>query len=991
MSCPYPKIGITHMQLATPSALLLLLIFLPIVWYIGRPRHAFRRWRDITSLILRTTIVVLLVLVLAGIQNVQAVDKLAVVFLVDVSDSMGTTMQDAQLEYIREAIAGKEPEDEWAVVLFGDNAVPESDFRIVQEIEAFGSVPVTTHTDIANAIQTALSMFPPDASRRIVILSDGQATQGDAVARAQRASASGVEISYVPFFREPAPDVRITALDAPARVSENQSFDISVSVNAEAPTPATLLLFSGGSLIHEEDLDLQAGDTRYTLTQNSQFSGFLDFSAQIVVPNENDNFTQNNQLSAFSQVIGPSRVLLVTSDETEIQFLLPALEQAGIIVDTIAPDALPLNMAGLADYKSVILANVPATDLSNAQMELLDLYVRDIGGGLVVVGGPNSFAPGGYFQTPLERTLPVEMQIKDQQRLPQLTIAYLIDRSGSMAQIGRSGVPNLELAKRAIVLSLDLLQPTDRAAVGTFDTSGSWVAPFQDVNDNQTLIALTNSIRAGGGTDILAGMRLVERDIVQEPSEIKHLILMTDGGASPTGLVELAEELYQEHNVTLSSIAIGRNPANFLQRMAAAGNGNYYQVEDVQEVPRIFTQETVLASRSYIVEESFTPTLTGNSAIMEGINSLPPLRGYVATSPKTAAQKILSSPEPFADPILASWQYGLGRSVVFTSDATSRWANEWVGWDDFSRFWGQAVSWSINEGANNNLETRVIMENEQARIVVDARTDEGDFLNGLLLTGSVLNPSGDSRRIPLQQTAPGRYEATFNPQSEGAYFLTVDGSMSLGDEELPLNDVNGWVMSYSPEYITREQDDSLLARLADITDGQNLSDAPTDVFLHNLGERQATTPIWEALVIIALILLPFDIAVRRLIITRSDLARLRAYLSGEQTEEEQRSERLEALLNARERSRETTAYGESTPLDTIGQLRRRKSFSFENEREDDDDTPPTPIDRPRYTPSKPPAPRQRDLKGNKAPEGNIGSRLLKSRRGRRDEDKDDEE
>jgi len=977
------------MQLATPSALLLLLIFLPIVWYIGRPRHAFRRRRDIISLILRTTIVVLMVLVLAGIQNVQAVDKLAVVFLVDVSDSMGTTTQDAQLAYIREAIAGKTPEDEWAVVLFGDNAVPESDFSIVQEIETFGSVPVTTHTDIANAIQTALSMFPPDASRRIVILSDGQATQGDAVARAQRASASGVEISYVPFFREPAPDVRITALDAPSRVAENQSFDISVSINAEAPTPATLLLFSGGSLIHEEELSLQTGDTRYTLTQTSQFSGFLDFSAQIVVPNENDNYNQNNQLSAFSQVVGPSRVLMVTSDETETQFLLPALEQAGILIDTIAPDALPLNMSGLANYKSVILANIPATDLSNAQMELLDRYVRDIGGGLVVVGGPNSFAPGGYFQTPLEATLPVEMEIKDQQRLPQLTIAYLIDRSGSMGQIGRSGVPNLELAKRAIVLSLDLLQPTDRAAIGTFDTSGAWVAPFQNVNDNQVLIGLVNSIRAGGGTDILAGMRLVERDIVQEPSEIKHLILMTDGGANPLGLVELTEQLNSDHNVTLSTIAIGRNPANFLQRMAVAGDGNYYQVADVQEIPRIFTQETVLASRSYIVEDPFTPTLTGNSAIMDGITSLPPLRGYVATSPKTAAQKILSSPEPFEDPILASWQYGLGRAVVFTSDATSRWANEWVGWNDFSRFWGQTVSWSINEGANNNLETRIIMENDEARVVVDARTDEGEFLNGLLLTGSVLNPNGDSRRVPLQQTAPGRYEATFNPQDEGAYFLTVDGTTTLGEDEISLTDVNGWVMSYSPEYITREQDDTLLAQLADITDGSNLSDTPTDVFLHNLGERQATTPIWEALVIIALILLPFDIAVRRLIITRSDLSRLWAYLSGDQTEEEQRSERLEALLSARERSRETTAYGETSPLDTIGQLRRRKSFSFEQDDSTDDDTSPKPADRPRYAPRQP-EPRQRDLKGNQAPESNIGSRLLKSRRNRRNDDSDEE-
>lgn len=950
------------MQLATPSALLLLLIFLPMVWYIGRPRHAFRRHRDIISLVLRSTIVILLVLVLAGLQMVQSVDRLAVIFLVDVSDSMGTRAQDDQLAYIQNAISDKAPEDTWAVVLFGDNAVPENDFRIVQEIDAFSSVPVTTQTDIANAIQTALSMFPPDTARRIVILSDGQATQGDAVARAQRASASDVEISYVPLFREQLPDVRITALDTPTRVAENQDFDISVSIHAQAPTSANLLLFSGGNLIHEEALNLQAGDTRYTLTQTSQLSGFLDFSAQIVVPSENDKFTQNNQLAAFSQVIGPARVLLVASDDTETQFLLPALEQAGIIVDILPPQLLPLSMVGLADYKSVILANVPASDISNAQMELLDRYVKDIGGGLVVIGGPDSFAPGGYFQTPLERTLPIEMQIKDQQRLPQLTIGYLIDRSGSMGQVGRSGVPNLELAKRAIVLSLELLQPTDRAAVGTFDTSGAWVVPFQNVNDNQDIIQLVNTIRAGGGTDILAGMRLVERDIVREPSEVKHLIILTDGGARPNGLVELAETLYNDYDVTISTIAIGTMPADFLRRMAVAGHGNYYDVADVVDIPSIFAQETVLASRSYIVEDALTPILTSNSAIMDGINSLPTLRGYVATSAKTAAQQILSSPEPFADPILASWQYGLGRALVFTSDATSRWASEWVTWDDFARFWGQAVSWSINDGANNNLETRIIMENDTARLVVDARDDDGAFLNGLFLSSVLLNPDGESRRIPLQQTASGRYEATFIPQTEGAYFVTVNGTMPDGEQDSTLTDVNGWVMSYSQEYVPRQQDDTLLAQLADISGGQNLSETPTDVFLHNLDEREATTPIWEALLIIAMFLLPFDIAVRRLIMTRSDWMRLWAYLLRRTPETEERSERLEALLHARERSRESTDYGDT--------VRRRASASS---------NPKTTTDRT----STQPTPREPS-----STQANLGSRLLKSRRERRSDDVD---
>ncbi len=953
------------MQLTAPLALLLLIPLLAITWIIGFPRHAYRRRRDISSLLLRSLILVLLALALAGLQTVRAVDRLAVVFLVDASDSMGAGVEDLQLEYIREAISAKQPDDAWAALLFGENAVPETDFSDATELEGFAALPRTTGTDIANAIQTSLSMFPADASRRIVLMSDGAATRGDAVARAQRAAASGVEISYVPFFKEATPDVRVTALDAPGRVAEDQSFDISVSLYAERGTPATLLIFSGGSLIHEEALNLQAGHTRFSLAQTSEKSGFLEFTAQILAPGEYDSYSQNNQLGAFSQVIGPARVLLIRAEAAETELLLPALEQAGLEVEVAQPGALPVTMAGLADYKCVILANVPATELSGAQMSLLEQYVSDIGGGLVVIGGPQSYAPGGYYQTPLERALPLEMQLKDQKRLPQLTIAYLIDRSGSMGQTSPSGMPNLELAKRAIVLSLDLLQRSDRVAIGTFDTGGAWVAPFQPVNDAQALIAMTNTIRSGGGTDILAGLRLVERDIVEEPSEIKHLILLTDGGASPAGLVELSETLQTQHDVSLSAIAIGRNPGGFLERMAEAGAGNYYTVENAEEIPLIFAQETVLASRSYIVEESFAPSLTGSSAILDGIGQTPHLRGYVATTPKVAAQKILSGPEPYSDPILAAWQYGLGRVVAWTSDASARWANAWASWADFSRFWSQAVAWSVNAGVSENLETRVLLEGDRARVVVDARDDEGGFLDGLQLSSALLNPAGESLRLPLRQTAPGLYEADFAPQNEGAYFVTVSGEASLETGAARLSDLKGWVMSYSPEYLPRPRDESALAELAEITGGRSLAEAPADVFAHNLGERQAATDIWESLLLLALLLLPLDVALRRLIITRGDLRRLRAYMGGGR--DATRSRQMQALFRARGRGRAATDYGD-------------RPFA---PRRPPRDRAPEPAPPPPPKPTQP----EREPQFLEPPEEarNLGGDLLRGRRRRRDD------
>ena len=297
----------------------------------------------------------------------------------------------------------------------------------------------------------------------------------------------------------------------------------------------------------------------------------------------------------------------------------------------------------------------------------------------------------------------------------------------------------------------------------------------------------------------------------------------------------------------------------------------------------------------------------------------------------------------------------MGRVVAWTSDASARWASEWVAWQDFSRFWGQAVAWSINAGAQSNLETRISLEDKKARIVVDARDEAGQFLDGLTLSGAVLKPAGDSLRVALQQTAPGRYESTFSPQNEGAYFLTISGAES-SSAEAAFSDLNGWVMSYSPEYIPRPQDASLLAEIAEITGGRNLEDTPAAVFTHDMGERQAATDIWQSLILLALLLLPFDIALRRLIITRGDMQRLRAYFA-RRGRQEARSGQMQALFTARGRSRQSTDYGARVTL-----------------RRTPDDSEPAAPSTPTPAPSRPAAPE------------NLGARLLRGKRQRRGED-----
>lgn len=883
------------MTFSFPLALLLLLL-IPLVIYIGRPRVTFRRGRDLASLILRVTIFTLLILALAGAQAAQAADKLAVVFLVDMSDSVGGT--DRQVEFIREALQAMRPDDEAAVVAFGANALVERPMSSVREITPIRSTPLTGNTDLQEAISLGLALFPSDAAKRIVILSDGLQTVGDAEIAARRAAATGVQISFVPLTRDRAPEVLLNDVRVPTSVGAGQLFDLSLTVTAEAATPAAITVFAGGAIIHREDVSLRAGVNHFALTLQSGESGFRDFRVQ-VDPVGSDGFYQNNGLAAFSRVVGAPRVLIIAQDAADSANLVRALEDQGLLVDVGGVTDLPIGVAALADYNAIILNNVPATDLSRARMETLQTYVRDLGGGLIAIGGEDAYAPGGYFETPLEETLPVYMQIRDQQRLPQITLAYVIDRSGSMSMVGPSGVENIELAKEAIIRSINFLQSNDRAGVVSFDTDGYWIAEMQPVLDRIYLQSLVGSLRAGGGTDILAGMRLAGASMQNETSDRKHIILLTDGGADPGGLVDLTGELFQTYGVTTSVISIGEFRAPFLADMAAAGDGNYHEVVIVETIPQIFAQETVLATRSYLIEGEFTPVLSAVSPIMEGITESPSLLGYVATTPKDTAQVILRGPEPFSDPVLAAWQYGLGRAVAFTSDAGARWSANWVTWDGFARFWSQVTRWTITEGTDQNLESRIVMEGERARLIVDARDDDGAFLNGLNLIGSLVYPDRSAVGLQLEQVAPGRYEAAFTPGAEGAYFMRVSEAGGA------LNQTGGWVMSYSPEYSARPDARSILPDLADLTGGTSLEgDAPA-AFAHNLDLQTASSLLAPLLLLIALLLLPFDVAVRRLLVTQSDLARLRQWLSPRPAVAGS-SERLSSLMDAKARAQEKT-------------------------------------------------------------------------------------
>jgi uncharacterized membrane protein len=909
------------MSFANPTALLLVLL-IPYFMWVGRPQLAYRRQRDVVSLTLRLIIILFLIGSLAGAQITRAAEKLTVIFLIDASDSVDPAARQQADNYVKQSLAAMTLEDRAGLIVFGQNALVERPISSAKEFAGLTSTPIRLNSNLSEAIRLALAMFPADSGRRIVLLSDGVETRGNAIQAAELAAASGVQIEVVPLRNAGfgGNEILVTDVRAPAKVNAKEQFDLGVTVRSQSATSASLTILASGEVIAQQNVQLKAGVNNFVFTLAVAAQGFSDFRVR-VDPFVKDAFYQNNELSGFSEVTGPPRVLIVTPDPAETAALVPALQSAGITVEVITPEAIPGGLAGIAGYQAVVLANVSATRLNTQRMKILQTYVRDLGGGLIVIGGPQSFGAGGYYQTPLEETLPVEMRIRDNKRLPKLTMVYVIDRSGSMEFIGPSGVTNLELAKEAARRSINFLFPQDRAGVLSFDSNPEWLVPIQPVTSRDAMQMMIGTLRPGGGTDINAAVKEIAKALPGDPSSLKHVILLTDGGAEPADSVEIVRRLNSEHGITVTSIGIGDGVPRFMEDISKVGKGIYYNLSDAGNIPQVFAAETVLATRSYLVENPFSVIQNGYSSILNGIEGLPQLLGYIAATPKDTASVILTAPG-HNDPILASWQYGLGKAVAFTSDASGRWGKQWTGWAGYSRFWAQLVRSTIVEGVNNRIETRVETRNGQQFLVVDARNDQGSYLNGLKLTAAVVDPKLGGQQITLDQVAPGRYEAAFTPGQEGSYFIRVGGGVE-GVAGATVGQTLGWVLSYSPEYQLRETNTNLLVTVARITGGSVLLERPEAAFERNLKQQNASTPIWPYLLLITLLLLPLDIGIRRLVVTRSDWVKLGAWLRERLGIREQvaatagatvQSERISQLMNVKERVKTSQELGSiSTP------------------------------------------------------------------------------
>jgi uncharacterized membrane protein len=834
-----------------------------LAWKTDVQLGAGRRW---LALGLRMLVTLAMVLALAGAQWRWPVEGLNVFFVLDRSDSIPSAQQDSARALVNRLAAQKKTTDRAGVIVFGTDASIDRLPNRAIDLQKIEAVVDTQRSDLAAAIRLGTAAFPETGQKRLVVMSDGNENLGDALGAVLAAKPLGVTIDTVPLGAARGNDVSVQRLQLPQQLKKGQSFEAKIFVQADAAGEANVRLYRNEQLLGEQSVELAAGKNLFTFPQTLAEPGFYNYEVRVEAAG--DPMPQNNRAIGFASVRGDPRLLNVSADLEQDRQLAAALQASRLEVKLVGAGQFPSTLAEMQSYDAVVLANVAAGDLGRDRMQMLDSAVRDFGVGLVCVGGDQAYAAGGYRGTPLEDTLPVSMELDSKKVLPSGAVALVMH--------GMEFANGNQVARDCALGVLDALGPGDELGVLLWDGNERWLLPLQKVGNKREAgraIAGMNQGDLGSFENIL---KMAHEGLKKSTANLKHVIVFSDGDPaqpSPQTMQAIVGD-----RITVSTVLIaGHMGPERMIWMAEQGRGRFYNITDPSQLPQVFIKETAVILKSAIYEEPFKPQLKASSEVVRGIGAaeFPQLLGYVATTPKPRAETPLWTDK--GDPLLAHWQYGLGRAVAFTSDAKARWAKDWLAWPKYRQFWSQIAQWSLRRLENSDFTTEVTVDRGEGLLAVEALDAQGDYRNFLNLQAAVVSPTGKRETVRLEQTGPGRYEARFPTKEVGAYLMNL---MELQGGRLQASQVVGASINYSPEFNDPAPNLNLLRRLAEAGGGRVLNPAlPADnPFLHDRQKTFQPRDLWEGLLKLAILLFVLDVGVRRIQLDRDEWLRATATL-----------------------------------------------------------------------------------------------------------------
>ncbi|MGQ0627530.1 MAG: VWA domain-containing protein [Phycisphaerales bacterium] len=899
-----------------PEWFLALLLLLPLGWaglVAFRAMSGVRRW---SAIVARGGVLLVLAAMLAEASSVRTTDRLAVVAVVDVSGSVRSfappvsvmerdqprrmvPVMEGVRAFLARASAGRGPEDLLGVVVFDGSAVTLAAPTAGPLPDGPLDTPVSEGTDLAGALRLAAAVIPPDAAGRIVVFSDGVETRPGGLAAAREVSGESrgggrggrgrVPIDVVPLRYVVEREVMVESLDAPPRAVSGAPMTLRVALFSTAPVRGVLRVFDDNEELSigpdgggEKGRALQLGPGRTVelVTVQPPSGRVHRLSARFDPESPGpggaapDLVATNNQAEAFTLTPSGGTVLLLDGVGGEPgQALAKVLREEGLEVDLRPADAMPADLLRLQPYDLVILQNVPADAMGDEGQARLSAYVQELGGGLLVVGGPDAFAAGGYKGGALEPILPVGIDLPDKIVMPAAAVMLVIDCSGSMAwRVSGTTRSQQEVANEGAATVTRALTRQDLLGCISFSGGYDTVIPLSRNTDPDANAKKILTISAEGGTNLPPALREAYRQIKAAEAKTKHVIVLSDGVSMGREQLEGLAQRMAKDGIKVSAIAIGDGADGVgMEQLAAAGGGEYYRVIDPRILPRIFMKAVRVVRTPLVREVPFTPeVLAPSSPYLQGMPAgMPPLGGLTLTSARPEKTITLALANAEGEPVMAHWQAGLGRVACFTSDA-HRWAQGWQGWPGYRRLWTQWARATARAAAERDTELSIETGAEELVLRVAARGEDKAPLSGLEMPVVVYGPDGTRTTARLAQTGPGVYEGRVRAEQAGNYVVTISPRRE-GRAMAPL--IGGAARASGPEFRSLRSNDAAMEAIAQATGGRVFEidapptrESPPERRLFDrstVKARESRTPLWPLLAPLAVGLFLLDVGTRR--------------------------------------------------------------------------------------------------------------------------------
>ncbi|QDV16128.1 von Willebrand factor type A domain protein [Gimesia panareensis] len=966
------------LMFARPWAFVLILFSVWVWWLSVAGYGGLSKGRALATLLTRLGMLGLFVILIAEPRSVRVRDVISVIYAIDRSDSINQDFEDAALAFVTKSVTEKPPQDEAGLVVFGRNSAVELPPRVSFPFEAYNSRIDRDATNLEQTLSLAAAMLPEENRGRIVLISDGTETEGAISQILDELKSRDIAVDVLPMQYEYDKEVWLENLELPRFVKLGENYEAAVVLSSLKDGTGRLVLRENGEPIFKKEVSFKAGKNRFVVPISLRDPGYYEYSATIETKPADDQLRENNTVMNYIYVEGEGKVLVVTDpagDERDWETLEKAIREGERNVEVVSAYEFPSDSLSLMPYDAILFVNVPADAFNVIQLKAVHDAVFNQGIGFMMVGGDNSFGPGGYHRTVIEDALPVTMDITKKKVLPKGALAIILHT----CEFPEGNTWGKRITKQAI----KVLGAQDEVGVLAYDymEGEKWLFKLTPAGEYEKMVPKINGAQIGDMPSFVNTMRLGLEGLKKSDASTKHMIIISDGDPQAPNPALISEFL--KNKVSVSMVAIfphGGRDISKMRDIAGVTGGRYYFPSDPNQLPSIFIKESKTLKRSMIQNETFTPEVGMISPVLKGIDRIPPLFGYVLTTIKPRAEGVLNAPEKKEaegeiDPVLAFWRYGLGTTAAFTSDLSSNWGKDWVDWDHYQAFVKQLMIKISRVQKQDHLKMWSHVRGNNATIMVEDFHPKESFLN---VAARISGPHERKETVVLKQVGPRRYQASVPLWGKGRYQVMVLGK--AGGREDHAN--GGFIVPYSPEYLRFRSNPIVLEEIARRTGGQSLDpDNATDVIYGRRDPKQSSNPIFDWFLIALAILVPLDVGIRRIQI---DWYVIKGWF-GIGKEQKQSTETMGTLLQRKQvvaddldaRRAETT---ERSTQSTIAQLQEQRQQRRPGSTTESPGKPET--KKKESGPPPPPAPTDKT---------STTGRLLDMKRKRNSEDKDNEQ